>query len=53
MIGYPLSHKCQNLLTADLTNPAFSIQQGEARFGGIEVSAVAELSDNWSLRYCL
>ncbi|OJT97698.1 MAG: ligand-gated channel [Rhizobium sp. 63-7] len=39
----------QNLLTTDLANPAFNIQQGEVRSRGIEVSAVAELNDNWNL----
>lgn len=39
----------QNLLTTDLANPAFNIQQGEVRSRGIEISAVAELNDNWSM----
>lgn len=39
----------QNLLTADLSNPAFNIQQGEVRSRGVEISAVAELNNSWSL----
>ena len=38
-----------NVLTADLTNPMFSVQTGEQRSQGVELEAAGEILPGWSV----